>query len=123
MNTLARPLLELAEQRNARFGTSGVRGLVSDLSGEVCHAYALALLKALGGNAQQVAVGHDLRPSSPRIIGTGRQIYFDRSGIKFYCADGAMSKADEDVILRAEVRCHEVLASLIPLGVNEHRGR
>jgi phosphomannomutase len=142
MNTRARPLLELAEQRNVRFGTSGVRGLVTDLSDDVCHAYAQGFLKALGGDALQVAVGHDLRPSSPRISAaciqtirdagrepaylgalptpalanfclrqgcpgimvTGSHIPFDRNGIKFYRADGEISKADEEAILRAEVR-------------------
>ena len=52
------------------FGTSGVRGLVTDLTDTVCAAYTLAFLAHLrrqGTNADAVALGHDLRPSSPRI--------------------------------------------------------
>ncbi len=55
------------------FGTSGVRGLVADLTDEAVAAYAYAFVKrmrqtgalAAGGS---VAVGMDLRPSSPTIV-------------------------------------------------------
>lgn len=51
-----------------RFGTSGARGLVAELTDEVCFAYALAFLHACGGApGGRVALGMDLRPSSPRI--------------------------------------------------------
>ena len=60
-------LHHLAEAHNARFGTSGVRGLVSDLSDEVCYAYAQAFLRSIATDSARVVVGHDLRPSSPRI--------------------------------------------------------
>ncbi len=52
------------------FGTSGARGLVADMTDEVCFAYALAFLHAIGARpGQRVALGLDLRPSSPRIAG------------------------------------------------------
>jgi phosphomannomutase len=55
-----------------KFGTSGLRGLVSELPDDVCFAYAAAFLqwmqKAHGlEKAQLVLVGYDLRDSSVRI--------------------------------------------------------
>ena len=52
------------------FGTSGVRGLVEDLTDPVCAAYTLAFMAHLrrrGVAVEAVSLGHDLRPSSPRI--------------------------------------------------------
>jgi phosphomannomutase len=49
------------------FGTSGARGLVTDMTDEVCFAYTLAFLQAVAPSAHRVALAHDLRPSSPRI--------------------------------------------------------
>lgn len=48
------------------FGTSGVRGLVSDLTDSICYAYAQAFIGAIDKPAKMV-IGHDLRPSSPQI--------------------------------------------------------
>ena len=55
-----------------KFGTSGLRGLVSDLTDEVCFGYAKAFLQhmsAVGAldAGSVVLVGQDLRHSSPRI--------------------------------------------------------
>jgi phosphomannomutase len=53
-----------------KFGTSGLRGLVSDMTDEVCAAYVrafLAHLSGAGSSASQALIGRDLRPSSPRI--------------------------------------------------------
>ncbi|MDQ0998035.1 phosphomannomutase [Phyllobacterium ifriqiyense] len=55
-----------------KFGTSGLRGLVSELPDAICRAYTLAFLRhmqkahaiAPGG---KLLVGYDLRESSPRI--------------------------------------------------------
>ena len=54
------------------FGSSGVRGLVTDLTDDVCFAYSLSFLQhlrsqGLAAAGSRVALGHDLRPSSPRI--------------------------------------------------------
>lgn len=49
------------------FGTSGVRGLVADMSDELCYAYTAAFLQAAASHKKQIVIGHDLRPSSPRI--------------------------------------------------------
>ncbi|OGT21006.1 MAG: phosphomannomutase, partial [Gallionellales bacterium RIFOXYB12_FULL_54_9] len=52
------------------FGTSGARGLVSQMTDEVCAAYALAFLSVvrLAFSTTRIALGMDLRPSSPRIV-------------------------------------------------------
>lgn len=49
-----------------KFGTSGLRGLVSGLTGEVVAAYTRAFLAACP-TGERVFVGHDLRASSPGI--------------------------------------------------------
>lgn len=125
------------------FGTSGARGLVSQMSAEVCGAYTLAFLHGLklAKPGRKVALGMDLRPSSPAIVRacaaailqagcepvfcgalptpalafyamssglpaimvTGSHIPFDRNGIKFYRAEGEISKADETAMTNATV--------------------
>lgn len=53
-----------------KFGTSGVRGLVADMTDPVCAAWTLAFLRhlrAVGALGPAVLVGRDLRPSSGRI--------------------------------------------------------
>lgn len=62
----------LMQTSGVKFGTSGARGLVSDMTDRVCYAYTLAFLQHLRdlGDIQagdKVAVAGDLRPSSPRI--------------------------------------------------------
>jgi len=128
---------EIMAASGVKFGTSGARGLVCEMSDEVCFAYALAFLRAVGVPAgTRVALGIDLRPSSPQIaeacvaailhagctvdfcgamptpavafyaqeqgipaiMVTGSHIPFDRNGIKFYRAEGEISKADEIAI-------------------------
>lgn len=49
-----------------KFGTSGLRGLVTELTDDLCATYARAFLRACGP-AVSLLVGRDLRPSSPRI--------------------------------------------------------
>ena len=123
-----------------KFGTSGLRGLVSDMTDPLCAGYAAAFLDHLaasGRPASQVLIGRDLRPSSPRIAAacaagargrgvdavdcgalptpalalaaearglpaimvTGSHIPFDRNGLKFYRADGEITKADEEGVV------------------------
>ncbi|MFD2648863.1 phosphomannomutase [Devosia albogilva] len=54
-----------------KFGTSGLRGLVSDLQGQPARRYMAAFLRHLRETGQleqgKVLVGRDLRPSSPAI--------------------------------------------------------
>ena len=50
------------------FGTSGVRGLVERMTADVCAGYTAAFLKTMDNPViRRVAVGMDLRPSSPDI--------------------------------------------------------
>ena len=132
---------ELAQRSDIKFGTSGLRGLVENLTDKVCFAYTKAFLLSQEGSFKKVAIGHDLRPSSPQItqacisaieslgfgviylgalptpaiayyclnkkipgvVVTGSHIPFDRNGIKFYRADGEISKADESAIMQSEI--------------------
>lgn len=50
----------------AEFGTSGLRGLATDLTDELCATYAAAFV-ALHARGGTVMIGQDLRASSPRI--------------------------------------------------------
>ena len=58
---------ELMDTSGVRFGTSGARGLVTDMTGEVCFAYTSAFLKTISATSGSVALAIDLRPSSPVI--------------------------------------------------------
>jgi phosphomannomutase len=135
-----------------QFGTSGARGLVANMSDEVCYAYAQAFLRAVAPAADTVVLGHDLRPSSPAIaaacaravrdagkevlfvgalptpaiayyaavrgapaiVVTGSHIPFDRNGIKFYRADGEISKQDEQAMLDAPIETVAAAAGVAP---------
>ena len=58
-----------------KFGTSGLRGLVEDMTDAVCGAHTAAFLAHLaadGARGKVVLVGRDLRPSSPRIAAACR---------------------------------------------------
>ncbi|MCV2401629.1 phosphomannomutase [Marinomonas sp. C2222] len=57
----------LSEELGVAFGTSGVRGLVKDLTPELCFAFVASFLKGVCSGSKRVAVGLDLRPSSPDI--------------------------------------------------------
>jgi len=58
----------LMDSSGVRFGTSGARGLVADMTDAVCFAYTSAFLDVIAAPAgSRVALGIDLRPSSPSI--------------------------------------------------------
>lgn len=59
--------LQLTQSKDVKFGTSGVRGLVSDLTDEVVYGFAYAFLTAVVDKPSTVVLGHDLRDSSPSI--------------------------------------------------------
>ncbi len=70
MTTLEKTLSirDLMETSGVRFGTSGVRGLVSAMTDEICFAYTLAFLRVAAiPSGSRVLVAMDLRPSSPHI--------------------------------------------------------
>ncbi|MFA6013557.1 MAG: phosphomannomutase [Gallionellaceae bacterium] len=149
---------ELMLRSGVKFGTSGARGLVTEMSDEVCYAYVAAFLQAVAIESSGVVLGHDLRPSSPRIaaacaaavrdagreviyvgalptpaiayyatllglpalVVTGSHIPFDRNGIKFYRAEGEISKQDELAMLQVEVNLPH---QLTPYELAEPDGR
>ena len=68
---------ELMESSGVKFGTSGARGLVADMTDKVCYAYTLGFIKYLKGiwlsqNSEypvtSIAIAGDLRQSTPRIM-------------------------------------------------------
>jgi len=69
---------DLIRNTSIGFGTSGVRGLVSELEGEVCFAYAQAFMKLVSKSTatpKSVLIGHDLRPSSPSMAASCAQAF------------------------------------------------
>ncbi|HCN8483584.1 TPA: phosphomannomutase [Escherichia coli] len=54
---------------NIKFGTSGLRGLSSDFSPDVCHMFVTSFIKTIKDryNFSNIAIGIDNRPSSPDI--------------------------------------------------------
>ena len=149
---------EMMAASGVAFGTSGARGLVSQMTDQVCLAYTLAFIQglALAKPGQKIALGMDLRPSSPTIAGacaagirqagcevdfcgvlptpalafyalsqaipaimiTGSHIPFDRNGIKFYRADGEISKADETAIANTIVAVQDLTDQEILPSIN-----
>jgi phosphomannomutase len=64
---------DLMVRSGVRFGTSGARGLASDMTDEVAYLYTAAFLQHLETTAEMdgqdfVAIGGDLRPSTDRIM-------------------------------------------------------
>lgn len=57
----------LIKDSGVGFGTSGMRGLVSALTDPLCYAYTCAFLQVVAGESETIVLGHDLRPSSPRM--------------------------------------------------------
>ncbi len=66
-------IADLMAQSGVGFGTSGARGLVTDMTDRVCYAYTLGFLQHLAGQGavapgSPVAIAGDYRPSTPRIM-------------------------------------------------------
>lgn len=139
MHTIS--IQSLMQTSNVGFGTSGARGLVADMTDSLCYAYTKAFLQDVVSKVGPIVLGHDLRPSSPRMVAacaaamqdlgytviyagalptpalsfyartlnapclviTGSHIPFDRNGLKFYRAEGEISKQDEALMRSAVV--------------------
>jgi phosphomannomutase len=54
----------LTNNLDVAFGTSGVRGLVKDLTPSICFAFVKAFLQVNNSESKHIALGIDLRPSS-----------------------------------------------------------
>ncbi len=80
----------LMQQSGVKFGTSGARGLVSDMSDEVCYAYTLAFIqhlqhiKDLNANAS-IAIAGDYRASTPKILAAVGMAIHDSGYTPIYC--------------------------------------
>jgi phosphomannomutase len=64
-------IAELMHESGVGFGTSGARGRIEAMTDRVCYAYTLAFLQHLEvamGRPRRLALGGDLRPSTPRIM-------------------------------------------------------
>ena len=64
---------DLMDESGVQFGTSGVRGLVNDMTDEVCFSYVTGFLQyllecKLTQKGSKVAIAGDLRSSTPRIM-------------------------------------------------------
>lgn len=80
---------DLMEESGVAFGTSGARGLVTDMTDRVCYGYTLGFLHYLreigefsGG---EVALAGDLRPSSPRILRAAAEGIRAAGGVPVFC--------------------------------------
>ena len=66
-------IADLMERSGVGFGTSGARGLATAMTDRVCYAYTTAFLQYLEKAdlihpGDEVVIGGDLRPSTPRIM-------------------------------------------------------
>lgn len=66
-------IADLMQSSNVKFGTSGARGLVSDMTDEICYAYTLGFIQYLKQTGQlqhgsALALSGDLRESTPSIL-------------------------------------------------------
>jgi phosphomannomutase len=70
---------DVMDSSGVAFGTSGARGLVSQMTDEVCAAYAEAFLSVVRRSftVTRIALGMDLRPSSPRIAAACATVLLD----------------------------------------------
>lgn len=80
----------LMRQSRVGFGTSGARGLASDMTDYVCYAYTLAFLDFLKdarpfASDRRVAIAGDLRPSTPRIMAAVAKAVHDSGLIPIHC--------------------------------------
>ncbi|MDE4946905.1 phosphomannomutase, partial [Francisella tularensis subsp. holarctica] len=63
---------EILKSSSVKYGTSGVRGLVSAMTDKICWLYTKAFIQFLEqkdsiAKGTQIAIDHDLRESRPRI--------------------------------------------------------
>ena len=80
----------LMDQSGVKFGTSGARGLATDMTDRVCYAYTAAFLQYLlaSGDISRgdvVAIAGDYRPSSPRIMNAVAMAVVDGGFLPLNC--------------------------------------
>jgi len=80
----------LMESSGVKFGTSGARGLATDMTDRVCYAYTLAFMQFLDGiddiePGSRVAIAGDFRSSSPRIMNAVAMAVIDAGCVPINC--------------------------------------
>lgn len=90
MGDSSRDIDILMQESGVAFGTSGARGLVSDMTDRVCYAYTTAYLQHLASLGEfssktAVALSGDLRPSTPRILTACAAAIEDAGGVPLFC--------------------------------------
>jgi phosphomannomutase len=84
-------IADLMASSGVQFGTSGARGLVSAMTDAVCYAYTLGFIRYLERQgrlvpgAGRIALGGDLRPSTPRILSAAAQAVADAGHRAVHC--------------------------------------
>jgi phosphomannomutase len=81
---------DLMLQSGVKFGTSGARGLVKDMTDRVCYAYTAGFIQYLEqigelNKSGSIAVGGDLRSSTDRIMAAAAQAVEDRGYTPLSC--------------------------------------
>jgi phosphomannomutase len=92
MNTIT--IDELMQSSNVGFGTSGARGLVKDMSDQVCYLYTCGFIQYLEHSGQMktgspIALAGDLRPSSKRIMAAIQSAIEAMGHTTTYCGEVA----------------------------------
>jgi len=88
---------DLMAESGVKFGTSGARGLVRDMTDEVCYAYSLGFIQYLEqageiSSGETISVGGDLRSSTDRIMRAVERAVAD-SGYTPHCCGRLPSPA------------------------------
>ncbi|MBN1467812.1 MAG: phosphomannomutase [Fusobacteriaceae bacterium] len=82
---------ELMKKSDVKFGTSGIRGLVKNMTDFVCYTYTIGFLKYLEDkneikkNKTKIAIAGDLRPSTDRIMTIVAKAVTDMNYIPLNC--------------------------------------
>lgn len=105
---------DLMHQSGVKFGTSGARGLVTDMTDAVCYAYTFGFLQYLEASGEirqsgeKVAVAGDLRPSTKRIMKAVMKASADRGYTPINC--GA-SPSPAVALYGLENRCPAIMVT------------
>ncbi|ALK94719.1 phosphomannomutase [Francisella tularensis] len=83
---------EIIKSSSVKFGTSGVRGLVSAMTDKICWLYTKAFIQFLEqkysiAKGTKIAIAHDLRESSPRITTVVIKAIIDSGHEPIYCGE------------------------------------
>lgn len=81
---------QTGQTNSVKFGTSGVRGLVTEMTDECCWLYVSAFIQHLKkshrfNDGDKIAVAGDLRPSTPKIMAITIQAIKDANCIPVNC--------------------------------------